>query len=238
MNRYSSYSTSDRYRQPSYDRYTSLSRSKSPYRSTSSLNSHASDANLKVEPNNFDALNKSLGRHDASFMDESSKSGDNSRYNSLKKGSSRNNSRFNVDKLNKDYSKDYGTGKIGKLAGDSSSSDYDLNNNYQASSYKPAKAAACASDSDDYELTSPTYRPSTYTSPYRSSLAGGLGASKVAPRVDKGDDRGGNDEPLSDYSDESMSEYIHCKTYCPDSVDDSKLFVSFTLASDQSPQQQ
>lgn len=164
MNRYST----ERYRYPSQDRYSSLSRSKSPYRSTSSLNSHASSSsNLKVDTDNFDQLNKSLGRHDASFVrgkdgSSSSKSGanlsklsrdsDSSRYGSLGKD------RFNVGKLNKDYS----TNKY-KLADDSrdSSSDYDLNNNYQFSGYgasgKAKAACVSGSESDEYDLTTPTY---------------------------------------------------------------------------------
>ena len=222
MNRFSP----DRYRAPSYDRYSSLSRSKSPYRSTSSLNSHASSSsNLKVDTNNFDLLNQSLGRHDASFVlddNASVKSGANyskhsrgndSDYSNASRLGSAKKDRFNVAKLNKDYS----INKLGDTSG-GSSSDYDLNNNYQFSSYvsggKGAKASTClsGSESDDYELSVPSYQP------YRSR------ASKLTSSLDKGDlDLSDH----SDYSDESMSEYIHCKSFCPDSVSDSKLFVSF-----------
>ena len=238
MNRYST----DRYRSPTrYDRYTSsLSRSKSPYRSTSSLNSHASNSsNLKVNTDNFDLLNKSLARHDSSFVlnkDDSltGKSGsnrtnnysndhdDSNRYGSLKKD------RFNVNRLNKDYS----TNKFfGKSGADTSSSDYDQNNNYQFSgSYgkggKGKSVSGCASSSEsDYETSGQPLASYRYSSgrPYTSNVA-----RSSLLTTDKGDhdhlsDRDGDPSE----SDESMSEYIHCKSFCPDSVSDSKLFVSF-----------
>lgn len=272
MNRYGNYSTttSDRYRQPSYDRSlyntSSLSRSKSPYRSTSSLNSHASSTNLtNVPTDNFDRLNKSLRRHDTSFMDETASTkndsdsrGDYSSSSLKKKGSGR--KPFNVDKLNKDYSKNYGISSGGhkygsglsKLddASSSASEDYDLNNNFSSlgrkdkmlTKQKPVCATSSSSESD-YEPSRNTYKPSTTnlygsSSPYRSSLGADLGSSKpytstygtssYTTTTDKGDHyQEKEDEEEGDFSDESMSEYIHCKSYCPDSVSDSKLFVSF-----------
>lgn len=274
MSRYGNYSTttSDRYRQPSYDRSlyntSSLSRSKSPYRSTSSLNSHASSNNLtNVPTDNFDRLNKSLRRHDTSFMDETasstkndsdSRGGDYSSSSLKKKGGRK---PFNVDKLNKDYSKDYGISSGGhkygtglsKLddASSSASEDYDLNNNFSSLGrkdkllvkQKPVCATSSSSESDYEPSRSNTYKTTTNlygtssSSPYRSTL-GVASSSKpysssygtYTTTTDKGDhyhvekeDEEGDD----DYSDESMSEYLHYKSYCPDSVSDSKLFVSF-----------
>lgn len=289
MNRY--YSSTDRYR-PSgggglYST-ASLSRSKSPYRSTSSLNSHnSSSTNLNVNTDNFDRLNKSLRRHDTSFMDETASSStkndsDSRDYGSSyslgkKKGGARSGAgggAFNVDKLNKDYSKDYGKyssglSKLDDASYSSSASDYDLNNNY-SSAYggisslgkkeKPlvkqsnvcANSSSSSSDNSDYEPSSvrpykaktTTTTTSSYSSPYRSSTLGsGLKPSSTSyttssyKTADKGDHYREKDQEVEreetealsgeEYSDESMSEYLHCKSYCPDSVSDSKLFVSF-----------
>lgn len=221
MNKYSSgrYSGLDKY-----------SRTKSPYRSTSSLSRdshHGSLSNLRIDPDYFNLLNKSLGAHDASFMhneDEecSLKSGHSSaagsRYNSLRKSAkptttTSSSYKFDVNKLNKDYSSKYKPKSF-------NSSDYDLNNNnnyYEHYSSGLGKRIGggneCTSGSEsDFELSKPTtsYR---YTTTSRNVTSKG--------NLDDLGDTG------SVASDDSMSEYIHCRSFCPDSVSDNKLFVSF-----------
>lgn len=167
-------------------------------------------SNLRIDPDYFNLLNKSLGSHDASFMHKddtcSVKSGSSvnggSRYNSLKKKD-----KFDVNKLNKDYSVKYQLGN--KSLG---SSDYDLNNNFRYSNAVKAGGDGgddCATGSEsDFELPNP----------YRYL------ASNAKVTQDKGDRIS---ETCSVGSDDSMSDYIHCRSFCPDSVSDSKLFVSF-----------
>ncbi|OTF73280.1 hypothetical protein BLA29_003420 [Euroglyphus maynei] len=132
-------------------------RSKSPYRSNSSLSRTSSTSNLKIDDDYFNALNKSLGAHDASFMEEED-SGSIKSYNSLTRrplssSSTRNRYQSAVD--NDDLSHKYRYGGRGKSYG---SYDNDLNNNYPITTTSANKVVSyAASDSE------PEYEPySTY----------------------------------------------------------------------------
>ncbi|KPM06414.1 hypothetical protein QR98_0048890 [Sarcoptes scabiei] len=247
--------TNDRW--SNFDRFsTSTSRypmrTKSPYRSNSSLSRTSSTSNLKIEDDYFNALNKSLGAHDADFMhkeeEDINEPSSNSewRYNSL----NRPRSKFNTDRLKKDYSRSsydkYGTGSYG-LGDYKSPSSYGYSydsNNY--SSRKPTSTSNPSTNSNTYSNyfskskvtyagsdSEPEYETYTYSS--KPDRLGGPNIRKSTYSSGKGYSSrpsynrsygGDDDDNQSLESDASMSEYINCGSFYPDTLSDQKLFVS------------
>lgn len=270
-----SHCRSDRW--SNFDKYsTSLQRyplrSKSPYRSTSSLSRSSSTSNLKIEDDYFNALNKSLGAHDANFIhkeedDETGSykndNGNEWRYNSL----NRPNKKYGTDKYggsktNKSYGS-YGGQKYGygfeddgkgqtysyKYSDDnddklksykdnddyggskfkfSSTYDNDLDrNNNDPYHYSTSITAKVTYDSDpDNE---PYFKYTTTTTTTTNTRSGDGGKPNYRLSATTGNDYYAHDnvnDNASVESDESMSEYINCKSFYPDSLSESKLFVS------------
>ena len=238
---YDKYSTTTK----SLSRPSSKLRSKSPmmYRSNSSLSRSSSTSNLKIDDDYFNALNKSLGAHDTSFLEEDvddsgslngggGHGGDNYRYNSLQRPSSasarRNRYQSGGDGgATTDSKYRYGQGKT------YGSYDNDLNNNnnyptstgYSTTSRVIKGHKGVSYDDSDSE---PEFEPySSYK--YSSSLK--TIPSSTTKTKNKGlfDDDYGNNDDISDggnESDESMNEYLNCKSFYPDNLSQSKLFVS------------
>lgn len=262
-------------------RYPTL-RSKSPYRSSSSLSRASSNSNLDIRDDYFNALNKSLGAHDASFMEEQEvEDTGNQRYGSLqrpKSSSSRNRtssgtrygskSTFDVDRLNKDYSRRYKpsntSGNLTGSYGGNTTSGYKSTTNPYKSSYDYNNND---NDDDDYALTrtkigtnytgiysdsEPEYDPygsnptgfktktttryTTETNPFdpdRETIKKTTTTKTTSSYYPsstttyKGLDYPSNvDLDFGDgiESDESMSEYLNCKSFQPDNLADSKIF--------------
>ena len=156
----------DRYSSSRYTPTSNAYRSKSPFGRPSSSMSNSS-TNLRVDSDAFDALNQSLGRHDASFVRDLNTTGNSSfndtipgRYNPVKKPGSygkydSNNNSFNTsgsgNNSNKWKSSDY------------KNRSFDLNNN---SSFQ----AGCADSDSDVELSKPRQYTTSYTTTYSSPL--------------------------------------------------------------------
>lgn len=226
-------------------------RNKSPYRSTSSLSRDSHDANLKVDTDYFNMLNKSLGAHDSSFLSakdddndetKSSSSGPNySKYSSFKNSKSNipSKTKFNIGKLNKDYSTtNY---KLGG-GGGADSSDYDYNNNLSISGLGKkyySTGRLCTSglgvsghnsgSESDYELSyAPRSGGISGTSGVFGNTTNTFSKSKGENLIERKEDEEKEEEEMdNDSSDESVSEWANCKSFCPDSrASSSQFFVS------------
>lgn len=251
-----------------FDKFsTSLSspnryRSKSPYRSTSSLSRTSSTSNLKIDDDYFNALNKSLGAHDASFIEEDSGSmksghsggGGGGRYtHSLTRPSSSSRNRYQSGgdsnrKYKSTFDDDgdlghkyrYGTGKS------YGSYDNDLNNNYPSTfggvgggystttttvTNKGVSYAAASDSEPEYEPYSYKYDlKSKSTKQPKTTLSSSTKNRGEHRLFDYGNHNNDNSEDDDDdgghESDESMNEYLNCKSFYPDNLSEAKLFVS------------
>lgn len=278
------WSNFDKYSTSTLQRYPL--RSKSPYRSTSSLSRSSSTSNLKIEDDYFNALNKSLGAHDANFIhkeeDDETGSYKNDfgghsnewRYNSLNRPSKKYGSdKYGGSKINKSYGyglnddddddigkgktysysykyndnndndhklksynifdkDDYGGSKFKYGSSTYDNNDLDKNNNdpYHYSTSITAKVTY-DSDPDDNDKPYFKYTTTTTTTTNTRSGDGGKPNYRLSTKSATNDYYAldNHNDNASVESDESMSEYMNCKSFYPDSLSESKLFVSWKI---------